>query len=287
VVKDLGLSAFAMASRTTAFHIRNEEACTTAFNDYKKTYEKSPFNPKRRMWVNKVKDFQCVFAFFSKEYLREDANLPRGQLGASVRMTGFNIEGASTAGEVHSFKVGVESTKVKVSYRNAFYFGEGSQWQSAKGMGVAPRAAVKSLAREFSWQIDPPKVSEALDQIDLTNASSETDQAAKSFFTGAKDLVTETLSAKTPFGPALLLVGVGYQAWSEICGKSAQKCHISQKHSDKTVDLAASAQEIAPTSQANELFRLAIIKGVQATLDSLFENSPGEELTEVYGLEPK
>lgn len=289
IIKDFGFSSLAMASGSPSFQKKLEEVCYGAWNHYKTSYETAVLRPVRQKWVNKIADFQCVYDFFSEEYIKEDASLPKGQSGASVRLTQFKVESVSTSADLNYVNFGLETTKLNLSYRSAFVKGPGSHgsWQPIKGLGVAPKPIVRKIGRDFVWKIVPERIEELVSQIDVAQVNDQTDQATKNFFKGAQTFVKDTLEAKTPFGPSLLLLGMGYHAWRDLCGGDQKRCHFSQTSTSKTIPTFEAAGELAPSSEANEFFRLTMIAMVEGVLDSIFESSEEQQLSKVYGLEIK
>ena len=81
-----------------------------------------------------------------------------------------------------------------------------------------------------------------------------------------------------------MLVGMGYNAFRSVCGEAGQRCSFTNEKTDMTDNVRQSLADLVPSSETNELFRLAVIRTIQTLLDETFQRTDAKQLEATFQL---
>ena len=288
LISDIGLNALSLGSQSKDVATRLQEACQAAWSSYQNQYKKDFTHATRMKFVQNIAKMRCIFNFISEEYIIEDAKLADNEVGISVRLTKFSIDGVNRATSINALNLATATTVVNTNFRSTYlYAGSklssgGTPWQSVQGFGVAPYSVARNIDSAISWSFSLGTLMQDLSSIDL---ASLTDAALKSFVVNAKNMVSGTLAGKSPPTSALVLVGIGYNTLKQICGNDSQKCQTSTSVTSKLGGPGGTLPDFVPSSEANEAFRMGLIKSIDGILDTFFTTAATQPLEKTLGLD--
>ncbi len=291
LISDMGLSVLALASGSTNFALRMDEACQAAWLDYKDRYKEASLKPLRRIFVNKIKKARCVFVPMSEEYVLENAPLADNEIGLSVRLTKFEIIGRNDSATVGFLKLLRDQTSIETQFRAVSTFrgklvgGKKEPWLPVSSSNVSPMTTRQSFGKDVSWKFDTAAAIEILSKIDTTKVKDQTDQAVKSFVDKAKSAVGSAMGTKPSLGSSMILVGLGYEAYRSLCGEDRARCNITSSETSKTAAINEDLKDMVPTAEVNEIFRTAVIKSFQGIWDGVFEGSDKSNIGDQFKLQ--
>ena len=282
LVQDLGLSTLAVGAESNNFRAKMEEACSAAWTDYRRKFGGDALHPLRTQVVSRIEKMRCIFYFMKEEVAREDIKLANNEIGVSVRLTKFDINAESKGADVRGVGLSFTNTVALIDYRSAyFYSGKDlsagkSGWDSAIGIDIKPTRVKASLDYNIEWKLDLAKLNENLSKIDPNGAP--IDSNLSSFVNQAKTMVGSLTGSNTPIQSSLLLINMGYNAFKGLCGEDTSKCNVYTSKVSNTQSLKDDLADLVPTSETNELLRLALIKSIQGVLDSVFTKANPEQI---------
>lgn len=282
-VQDLGLSVLALGNASRSLRSRIDEACRTAFSEYRQRHMFDNMAPLRARFVKNVEKMRCAFVFMDDEADGEQQKLGPSEIALSVRMTKFEIEGDERGGSVRGIGLKLNRSKVSSSFRSVALFGAnaeaatGHRWQTALGLGVAPLKVQKELARDISWQFDWTALGQNLEKVAADAPGMQAGMAA--FFTQAKD---QLRAAAGPGAGAIAMISVGYNAYRTLCGENREQCKAYANTSVLTPGMSEDLSDLIPSSDSNELLRLAVLRSVEATLDRVFVGADAKQLSQAF-----
>lgn len=288
MVQDLGLSTLALGASSKGMLARLHEACQAAWADYRQKYQADSLRPLRRRLVNNVEKMRCLYLFSSEEAVTETTKLADNEIGLSVRLTKFTMAGTATSGEVRNVGVQIKDTESTLQFRSTAIFGgnevagPSSGWQLIGELGAAPLSVKQKLNRDIHWQVDLAALAKNLGKIP-TNANGAAASVA-AFYAHAKDLVSQVSAAGNPAAASVLLVGMGYNAYRSVCGEDAAACKYSSTTTDSMAAVNHELADLVPSTDTNELFRLAVIRSVQGVLDQVLVGTSPTLLNDKFGI---
>ena len=287
LVQDLGLSTLALGSSSLAMRSRLDEACQAAWLDYKTKYQADRLHKWRQRLVVKAVKMRCVYQFMSEETVLEDSKLAANEIGFSARLTKFSLSGTDFTGDVRNVGVHLKNTYVQAAFRNASLFigknmgAKTGRWEVVKGMGVAPVDFKQAIDHDVNWQVDWPTFKQAIEQV-ATHAPGASSNIS-AFFGQAKSAVGQIAAAGNPAAASVLMIGMGYNAYRTLCGEHAAECKVSTSSSDMTAGVNHELVDLVPSSETNELFRLAMIRTVQGVLDKIMIQADVSQMSAMIG----
>lgn len=290
MIDDLGLSVLALGASSREMRSRLDEACSASWAEYKVRYRNDALRKVRKSFVENIEKMRCIFLFVDEEVAEETVDLADNELGMSVRLTKFELSGESTQAKVRDFGLTFDSKAVHAGFRSASLFGierpdaADKKWQIALGIGAAPVFVQAPMQRSLKWTFDRAAVLENLRKI-ATN-SSASGAIVGSFVDMAKEQLDvaggqAAAAASSAAGP-LVLVGMGYNAFRSLCGENSEMCNLTSEKSSMTTSVNQEFADLVPSSETNELFRLSLVKAIQAVLDEAFTRIDANQLRQVY-----
>ncbi len=298
LLSDFGLSTLALASQSQDMLTRLDEACATAWQHYQDTYRDDALRPLRQKLILKVQKMRCAFVFMTSEYLKEDLPLNPNEIGISARLTKFDIVGKNTAVEASVLSLAVASTVIQTDIRSVFVYGgkavgkNTGTWDAVKAFTYKPVAVKQTMDRDLTWNFDRAAVQAELDKLGDTASIAAQGPAVKAWIDQAKSIVkghgTAAIAASgaaaVPLSPAFALVGMGYGAYKAICSENAERCKLARTSVSKGAEVSADMEDLVPSSEVNEAFRMAVIKSVEGILDKVLETADKNQLTAAFDL---
>lgn len=288
LVQDIGLSTLALASGSKNMRTRLDEACQASWNEYKGKYAFDSLHPLRSRFVKNIQKMRCIFLYMGEEYSQEDSQLADNEVAFSSRLTKFEVGGEESTFDVRLLGLNVKKTFVQTSFRNQAIFSgkavspQAAGWQAAQGFGVEPVMVKNKIERDIKWKVDLEALKANLEKV-ATDAPG-VEAAAASFFGQAKAAVAGVAAASQPATASLLLVGMGYNAFKAICGEAQDKCKHTSTQTSSTPAISEDLADLVPSSETNELYRLALIRGLQSVMDKLLVDTEGKQLSEKFGV---
>ena len=292
LIQDLGLSSLAVASTSKNMRTRLDEACKTAWLEYRQKGMYDTLHPLRAKFLRNVEKMRCIYLFMGEEYVQEDTKLSDNEIALSTRLTKFEIGGEETAANIRTLGVQVKKTFVQTSFRSSFiYSGKAVStvdvgWQMAQGFPVAPKSYQKNIERDFSWKVDVDALKANLDKIATDGPAVQA--SITSFVTQAKAAVANVSAigaagaVAQPLGASLLMVGMGYNAYRTVCGEALDKCKVSSTKTSSTGTISEDLVDLVPSSDTNELYRLAVIRSIQGMLDELVMGMDAKQISQKF-----
>jgi len=287
LVQDLGLSTLALGASSRAMRSRLDEACQAAWLDYKTKYQADKLHQWRQRLVVKTVKMRCVYQFMSEEVVLEDSKLATNEIGFSVRLTKFNLSGSDFSGDVRSVGVQLKNTFVQGAFRNTSLFigkdlgAKTGGWLAVASMGVTPLDFKQAMSHDINWHVDWPTLQHTIEQV--AKQAPGASAGVSAFFSQAKSAVGQIAAAGNPAAASVLMIGMGYNAYRSLCGENAAECKVSASSSDMTAGVNHDLVDLVPSSETNELFRLAVIRTVQGVLDQIMTRADVTQLTAMIG----
>ena len=282
LIQDLGLSTLALGAESKSFRLKMDEACLAAWTDYKAKYVGDAIRPLRNQVVRKVEKMRCIYLFMNEEVASEDSKLADNEIGLSVRLTKFDINAETKGGQIRGIGLALSSINSVTDFRSAFVYSgsdlrqTASGWQPAAGLDVKPISVKSQIDRSINWNIDLAALKENLAKIETTAPNADANVGA--FVGQAKTLVGNMASLNNPLQSSLLLINIGYNAFRGLCGEDVEKCKVYTTKDSKNQALKDDLADLIPSSETNELLRLAMIRSVQGVLDSLFTQTNADQI---------
>ncbi len=289
LVQDLGLSVLALGNSSKAMRVRMDEACRTAWSEYRQKYLFDNFHPLRRDFVKGIEKMRCIFLFMGEEVATENLKLAKNEVALSARLTKFELLTSEISANARSLGGTLLSKAVQTQFRSvSLYSGSelgssSSGWQIGEGLGVAPLRAEGTMERKIQWNIDTSALQESLLGLAANTEASKT--AVSSFLKQAKDQIEIIASSsQNPLSGSFLLVGMGYNAFRSLCGEDRQYCKLSSSQSSSTEVVQTDLADLVPSSDTNELLRLALIRSIQGVLDESLSQLNPEQVKANFGI---
>ena len=288
LINDIGLNALSLGSGSSNMTMRLQEACGSAWSAYQARYRGDATHPTRKKFVQKITKMRCIFNFMSAEYVTEDTKLADNEIGLSVRLTKFDIEGSNSATTVNALNLVMDSTTVNTTFRSVFVYGGrsllsgGSPWKTVDGFGYSPYTVKRKIDRSISWSFSLETLMQSLSKIDMATV---TDEAVGAFINSSKAMITNVLARKAPVTSSFVLVGIGYNTLKMICGENAEKCKTIKTTTKRLDNANSGLADLIPTAEANEAIRMGLIKSIEGVLDKFFETAKSAPLEKLFGLE--
>ena len=289
LVQDIGLSTLALGGSSKAMRSRLDEACQAAWGEYRQKYLYDTLHPVRRRLVTDVAKMRCIYLFMSEEVAQEDTKLAANEIAFSTRLTNFAIAGTAITGTVQGVGLQLKDTAVRARFRSAAIFGgtavspQHAGWQSVTGLGAAPVAINQALNREIHWQLDLKALAANLGKVATNGPAVQASVAA--FFSQAKTAIGQIPSTANPAAASLLLIGMGYNAYRTMCGENAAACKVETTNTDMNPTVNHELADLVPSSETNELFRLAVVRTVEGILDQLLVSTNPTQLADKFGVQ--
>ncbi len=282
LIQDLGLATLAVGAESRSFRAKLEEGCQTAWTDYRQKYLNSSLRPLRNSLAQNVKKMRCVFFFMGEETSEETLKLATNEIGLSVRLTKFDINANTKGAQVRGVGLNLTSIDAITDYRSAFLYSgdevhsDKAGWTMAEGLGVNPIRLKSRLDRDVNWSLDPAALMENLNKI--TQSEAGADDRVKSFLDQAKTALLGLKSLENPVQSSIAVVTIGYNAVRGLCGEDMAKCKLTNNDELRTPTLKDDLSDLIPSSETNELLRLAVIRTVQGVLDSVLTDAKADQL---------
>jgi hypothetical protein len=286
LIQDIGLSVLALGASSRDMRARLDEACQAAWTEYRQKYLFDSLHPKRRKFVQSVEKMRCIYRFMGEEVASEDTELAKNEIAFSARLTKFELLGDVTDATASHFGVRIQNKAVQTQFRSVYVYGGtdvqpgAGGWQPAVGLGAAPIAAKRNMERSIQWRVDHEALLKNLEKVASDPAAAQT--AIGSFITQAKDQLAAVASAANPLSSSVLLIGMGYNAYRSVCGENRDLCKLSSEQTSMTGDVSQDLADLVPSSETNELFRLATIRTIQSVLDEIFVRLDPEQLQQSF-----
>lgn len=293
-INDMGLSMLSFAAQTDRLKPFVHDACRDGLLEFFEENAKMNFPPRplRHNFVAKIRKLRCVI-YPMRSY--EDENflppLHPHELAITARLTKFEIEGREQKGQANAILFKRDSTAVLSSYRSPKIAagkavpGSSGQWQDMNDLGREPRKVKGSFGSDISLSVDSAVLKQQLAKIDTSKPANEQGKAIVSFFKNAQ----AAAMSSNPVGGAIVLIGMGYQAYKAVCGegssssKDQQLCSYTKTSVLKTDDISASLPSLLNSDQ-NETLRMAIVRGVQETLSDVFVHGQQKQIKQVFNI---
>ncbi|MBM4253505.1 MAG: hypothetical protein FJ146_16170 [Deltaproteobacteria bacterium] len=288
LIQDLGLATLAVGAESRSFRAKLEESCQTAWTDYRQKHLNSAIRPLRNSLAQKIKKMRCVFLFMGEEVAAENLKLAPNEIAVSVRLTKFDINANTKGAQVRGIGLNLTSIDAVTDYRSAFlYSGEDVRkdhagWTMAEGLGVNPIRLKARLEKDVTWAIDPGAILENLDKITQTEAGA--DDRLKSFLDQARGALTAVRSLENPIQSSIAVVTIGYNAVRGLCGEDMAKCKVTNNDELRTPSIKDDLSDLVPSSETNELLRLAMIRSIQGVLDSVLTDAKADQLKAKFNI---
>jgi hypothetical protein len=288
LIQDLGLATLAVGAESRSFRAKLEESCQTAWTDYRQKHLASALRPLRNSLAQKIKKMRCVFLFMGEEVAQENFKLSDNEIALSVRLTKFDISANTKGAQIRGIGLNLTSIDSVTDYRSAFlYSGEAVRkdnagWTMAEGLGVNPIRLKARLDKDINWAIDPGAIIENLDKITQTEAGA--DDRVKSFLDQAKTALTAIKGLENPVQSSIAIVTIGYNAVRGLCGEDMSKCKVTNSDEQRTPSIKDDLSDLVPSSETNELLRLAMIRSIQGVLDSVLTDAKADQLKAKFNI---
>lgn len=288
LVQDIGLSTLALAGSSKNMRLRLDEACQAAWTDYRQKYLFDNLHPLRSRFVRGIEKMRCIYLFMSEEYVQEETALASNEIAFSTRLSKFEIGGEEASLDVGLLGLQVKKTFVQTSFRTQYiYHGKdlgasNAGWQAALGFGPEVIDVRTKVERDINWKIDVEALKKNLEKVAADTPAAQA--AAATFFGQARSAVGTVAAASNPAHASLLMVGMGYNAFRAVCGENQEYCKASLNKSSATPGVSEDLADLVPSSETNELYRLAVIRSVQGMLDKLLIGTDNQQLKQKFGI---
>ncbi len=295
-LSDLGLSIISMAGDSAKMAPLLDQACRDASAKFWLAHAKPRGifpKPLRSSFVRKVKKMRCVLKTLDSGAQESwKPTLHPNELAMTVRLTQFDIEGSEQKVNANTLRFQQKKTLAQLQYRSveisagsAVSSAAATTWSMLPKLGFESHKVQGSFDRDISVNVNWDAFRRNLNSIDLSKDPGEQTQALVAFFKNARRATT----AADPAGAALVLLGMGYEAFNFICGDGkardpADETLCSYARTTVNINGDISKDLNLGTSNGYEVFRSAIINSVSAALDDIFEKGDAQIIRSVYAL---